>query len=214
MPVATLLGLGAVAVFLAAVVAVFVRQPDGQRSSAHRPSPPAVVRSTPTGVVRSTPTGVVRSTPTSGVSPALQQRPTAAQPAGSRPAAAPRHHVKTKVLGETAHRAPRGQAQALPFTGPAPIVPTSAIGLLTLAAGSWLLVRWPACSPSAGYDATLVSGSSVTLRSPLSDGAIERLRFPGHQFARPSSAATDGTRSERTTNVSSSSPAVTANPVS
>jgi hypothetical protein len=201
MPVTTLLGLGAVAVLLAAVVAVFVRQPDTQRSAAHRPTPPGVVRSTPTGVVRSTPTGGVRST-------APQQ------PSTAPPATPPRHHVKTKVLGETAHRTPHRQGQALPFTGPAPIVPTGAIGLLTLVAGSWLLVRWPAGAPSTGYDATLVDGPSVTLRRPRNDGAIARLRSPGHQLARPSSAATDGTSSERTTNVSSNSPAVTANPVS
>jgi hypothetical protein len=191
MPVATLLGLGAVAVLLAAVVAVFVRQPDTQPSSARRPAPPGVV------------------------SPAPQQQPTINQPAA--PTATPprRHHAaRTKVLGETAHRAPHRQGQALPFTGPAPIVPTGAIGLLTLVAGSWLLVRWPAATSSTGYDATFVSGFSVARRSPLNDGAIDRLRSPGHQLARPSSAATDGTSSERTTNVSSSSPAVTANPVS
>ena len=129
------------------------------------------------------------------------------------PGAVPIHHAKTKVLGETAHRAPHRPVEKLPFTGPAPLAPTGAIGLLTLVAGSWMLVRWPRTSPR-GYDATLVSGSSVTLRNPLSDGAIDRLRSPGHQLARPSSAATDGTSSDRTTNVSSSSPAVTANPVS
>jgi len=190
MPVATLLGLGAVAVLLAALVAVFMRQPDAPRSAAQPSTPPGVV------------------------SPAPQQRPTATQPTSRKPAAAPRHHVKTKVLGETAHRAPHKGAQTLPFTGPAPIVPTSAIGLLTFVAGSWLLVRWPARTPSSGYDATFVRGSSVTLRMPLNDGAIARLRSPGHQLARPSSAATEGTSSDRTTNVSSSSPVVTANPVS
>jgi len=189
MPVATLLGLGAVAVLLSAVVALLVRQPDTDRSAAHRPAPPGAV------------------------APAAQQHPlTSVQPTGTQPGTAPRHHVKTKVLGETAHRAPRGQT--LPFTGPAPIAPTGAIGLLTLVAGSWLLVRWPARTPSTGYDATFVSGSSVTVRNPLNDGAIDRLRAPGHQLARPSNAATEGTSSERTTNVSSSSPAVTANPVS
>src|SRR3954471_16305695 len=66
MPVATLLGLGAVAVVLAAVVAVFVRQPDAPRSAAHRPSPPAVV------------------------SPAPQQRPTRTPPAAPPPPRPPR----------------------------------------------------------------------------------------------------------------------------
>src|SRR3954453_24000484 len=190
MPVATLLGLGAVAALLAAVVAALVRQPDAQRSAAHRAAPPGVV------------------------SPAPQQQPTITQPAIPT-ATAPRHHTpKTKVLGEAAHRAARGHGQSLPFTGPAPVVPTGAIGLLMLVAGSWLLVRWPAGNPSTGYDAAFMSGSSVTLRNPLNDGAIDRLRAHGHQLARPSNAATDGTSSDRTTNVSSSSPAVTANPVS
>lgn len=120
------------------------------------------------------------------------------------------HHVGTHVLGKTVHR----QGQALPYTGPAPIVPTSALGLVAILGGSWLLVRWPGTATASSYDAAFADGCSVTARSPRSDGAIDRLRSPGHQLARPSSAATDGTSNERTTNVSSSSPAVTANPVS
>jgi hypothetical protein len=186
MPVATLLGFGAVAVLLAAVVAAFVRQPDAQRS-AHRHPPPVIG------------------------SPTSQPQSTAS---GSTTPATPRQHPKTKVLGQTVQRTPHGHPKALPFTGSAPVVPTSAIGLVVLVAGSWLLVRWPAAAPSTGYDATLLAGPSVMARSPRNDGAIGRLRSPGHQFALPSSAATEGTSSERTTNVSSSSPAVTANPVS
>jgi hypothetical protein len=118
------------------------------------------------------------------------------------------------VLGKTVHRAARGQAQALPYTGPAPVVPTGAIGLVAVIGGAWMLVRWPSGTPPVSYDATLADGFSVTARKPRSDGAIERLRSPGHQLARPSNAATDGTSNDRTMKVSSSSPAVTANPVS
>lgn len=121
------------------------------------------------------------------------------------------HHFTTHVLGQTVHR----QGQALPYTGPAPVVPTGAIGLLAIIGGSWLLVRWPSgTTTTTGYDAALLAGRSVTARKPRSDGAIDRLRSPGHQLARPSKAAIDGTSNERTTNVSSSSPAVTAKPVS
>jgi hypothetical protein len=189
MPVATLLGLGAVAVLLAAVVAAFVRQPDTQRSATRHP-PPVIG---------------------SPASPTSQPQSTAS---GSTTPATPRQHPKAKVLGQTVQRKPHGHGQALPFTGSAPVVPTSAVGLVVLVAGSWLLVRWPAAAPAAGYDATLLADPSVTARSPRNDGAIGRLRSPGHQFALPSSAATDGTSSDRTTNVSNSSPAVTAKPVS
>lgn len=186
MSVATLLGFGAVAVLLASVIAVLVRQPDSHRSAgADRPH--VVI-----------PSSAAPSTSTTSTTPP------------ARP-----HQSPTRVLGKTVHRAARGQAQALPYTGPAPVVPTGAIGLLALIGGAWLLVRWPASATATGYDAASVTGGvSVTLRSPRSDGAIERLRSPGHQLARPSSAAIDGTSSDRTTNVSSSSPAVTANPVS
>ena len=188
MPVTALLGFAAVAVLLAAVIAVFVRQPDSHRSRA-QVRPQVVIPSTA----------------------AL----TTARTTTTTHAAKAKHQTPVRVLGKTVHRAARGQAQALPFTGPAPVVPAGAIGLLALIGGAWLLVRWPAApSVSAGYDATLVGGVSVTVRNPRSDGAIERLRSPGHQFARPSTAAIEGTSSDLTTNVSSSSPAVTANPVS
>jgi len=191
MSVATLLGFGAVAVLLASVVAVVVRQPDAHRSSgAVRPH--VVI---PSSAAPSSSTTV--TTPT-------------AQGSTARP-----HQSPIRVLGKTVHRAASGQGQALPYTGPAPLAPTGAIGLLALIGGAWMLVRWPASTTVTSYDAaSLTGGVSVTLRSPRNDGAIERLRSPGHQFAGPSSAATDGTSSDLTTNVSSSSPAVTANPVS
>lgn len=185
LPVATLLGFGAVAVLLAAVVAAFVRQPGGDRPS--RAAPPPVV--TPADA-----TSTTTSTP-------------ATQP---KPASGKQHQVGTHVLGKTVHR----QGQALPYTGPAPVVPTSAIGLLAVIGGTWMLVRWPASVPPVRYDAALVGSRSVTVRNPRRDGAIERLRSPGHQLVRPSSAATEGTSNDRTTKVSSSSPAVTAKPVS
>ena len=190
MPVATLLGLGAVAVLLAAVVAAFVRQPGSESSS--RAAPPHVVR--PSSAQPSTSSD---TTPSAAATP-------------SHGATGKHHHVGTHVLGQTVHR----QGQALPYTGPAPVVPTSAVGLLAIIGGAWLIVRWPAAAPSTSYDAALLTGRSVTARSPRSDGAIERLRSPGHQFIRPSSAATDGTSSDLTSNVSSSKPAVTAKPVS
>ena len=142
-------------------------------------------------------------------SPAASATESQSAPTTSTQAPAP-----AKVLGKTVHRVPAGHHQALPYTGPAPVVPTSAVGLLLLLAGSWVLVRWPAAAGSSGYDAALLTGCSVTARSPRNDGAIDRLRSAGHQLARPSSAAIDGTSSDRTTNVSSSSPAVTAKPVS
>ena len=186
MSVATLLGFGAVAVLLASVVAAFVRQPDAAR---HRVAAPHVVHAP------SAPTAAPSTTPV--------QTPSTK-----------RHHVPIHVLGKTVHRAARGQAQNLPFTGPAPVVPTGAIGLVAIIGGAWMLVRWPAGTPSLTYDAAFADGFSVTARKPRSDGAIDRLRSPGHQLARPSSAATDGTSNERTTKVSSSNPAVTAKPVS
>ena len=191
MSVATPLGFGAVAVFLASVIAVIVRQPDSQRpSSAVRPH--VVI-----------PSSAAPTTSTTTMTPAAQR--SAVRP----------HQTPTHVLGQTVHRSARGQApQALPYTGPAPVVPTGAIGLLALIGGAWLLVRWPVSAAATGYDAASVTGVSVTVRNPRSEGAIERLRSPGHQFDRPSSAATDGTSSDLTTNVSSNSPAVTANPVS
>ena len=129
------------------------------------------------------------------------------------------HQQPAKVLGKTVHRAGGAQSQVLPFTGPSPVAPMTALGVLLLAGGAWMLARWPqrpavALGSVDGQDATLADCSSVTVRSPRNDGAIERLRSVGHQLARPSNAATDGTSSERTTNVSSSNPAVIANPVS
>ena len=186
LPVTTLLGFAAVAVILSAVTAVLVRQPDTHRAAAVRP--PVVIPSS---------AALTTSTTSTAQAPAAK------------------HQAPSRVLGKTVHRAARGQAQALPFTGPAPMVPASAIGLLAVIGGAWLLVRWPAAAQvSGGYDATFAGGVSVTVRNPFRDGAIERLRSPGHQLARPSTAAIDGTSSDLTTNVSSSSPAVTANPVS
>ena len=185
MSVATLLGFGAVAVLLASVVAAFVRQPDAVKPGATQRH---VV--TPSSTAAPTPSTMPVQTPS-----------------------AKRHHQKIHVLGKTVHRA-RGQAQDLPFTGPAPVVPTGAVGLVAVIGGAWMLVRWPAGTPSMSYDAALADGFPVTARNPRSDGAIARLRSPGHQLARPSSAASDGTSNERTTNVSSNNPAVTANPVS
>ena len=186
MSVATLLGFGAVAVLFAAVVAAFVRQPDATQ---HRAVAPHIV--TPSSTASSAPSVVPSQSP-----------------------AKKRHHVPIHVLGKTVHRSARGQAQALPYTGPAPVVPTGAIGLVAVIGGAWMLVRWPAGTPSSSYEAAFVDGLSVTARSPRREGAIDRLRSPGHQFLRPSNAATEGTRSERTTNVSSNNPAVTAKPVS
>jgi hypothetical protein len=196
MSVATLLGFGAVAVLIASVVAAFVRQPTtphpGARPTARQVHAPSTAATTASSSPL-TATGA----PTTG--------------AGT---AAPRHHTSTHVLGQTVQRTPHRHGQALPFTGSTPVVPTSAIGLLAVVAGSWMLVRWPAGTPSDSYDAAFVLGRSVTARKPRSDGAIDRLRWPGHQLARPSSAAIDGTSNDRTTNVSSNSPAVRAKPVS
>ena len=188
--VATLLGITVAFVFAAGLVAAVTKHPGHVRSAARPPT------STSTPVATATPT-----TPT----PSLTPTPT---PAPTRSHKKPRAHV----LGKTAHRSP-GDAEELAFSGPPPIEPTLALGVLLVVAGCWLLALRPAV-PVAGYDATFTRSSPTGVRRPRSAGAIDRLRSPGHQLACPSSAATAGTSSERTTNVSRSNPTVMAKPVS
>jgi hypothetical protein len=106
------------------------------------------------------------------------------------------HHARPNVLGEQRHRAAhRGHpaqpvgSDVLPFTGPVPLAPSLALGLLLLIAGMWLLAGAPPATTIGAalrYDAarglSALARSSVTERSPRSDGAIARLRSPGHQL--------------------------------
>jgi hypothetical protein len=124
--------------------------------------------------------------------------PTATPAVTTPPAATPvRHkHPRPNVLGEqrhrSAHRGHRPQpvvSDVLPFTGPAPLGPSLALGLLLLIAGMWLLAGAPPAATigvALRYDAargfSALARSSTTARKPRSDGAIARLRSPGHQL--------------------------------
>jgi hypothetical protein len=140
---------------------------------------------------------VVRDPATSSLSaterPAVATTPTPS-PSPSRPAVRPvRQHPS--VLGEH-HARQRAQhpqeLEALPFTGPFPVSPAVALGLLLVAGGSWSMV---AAAPRMRVVGSVVvevqdaaRGLSVLarvptgVRIPRSDDAIGRLRSPGHQL--------------------------------
>jgi hypothetical protein len=164
----TALGLGALVVLLTGIGAAVVHDDPGAGPTARVVTQPAP-----------SPTTAVPTADGGSTTPAVVRH---------------RHHA-ANVLGEQRHRtshrghsAPAGAApvsDALPFTGPAPLAPTLALGLLLLAAGMWLI----ASAPSAGtlgiavrYDATrglaALARSSRTLREPRGGDAIGRLRLP------------------------------------
>src|SRR4051794_39923770 len=189
--VAGLLGGGIALVLLAGIAAAVARQPADRSTSATQPAatqPPAAQ------------SGAAQPEAPPSVTTAAQH--------GQKPAT-PRHHPHAVTR-------PRKAPSTLPFTGPAPVAPSLGLGVLLMVCGCWLLVRSEPLRPvyEAARGLSALSRSPGRARRPSNDGAIARLRSPGHQLARPSSAATDGTRSDRTTKVSSNSPAVTANPVS
>src|SRR3954453_9903215 len=150
MSVATLLGITVAFVFAAGLVAAVTKHPGHARSAARPPTSTPVATPTP-------------STPTPSLTPT---------PAPTRSHKKPPAHV----LGKTAHRSP-GDAEELAFSGPPPIEPTLALGVLLVVAGCWLLALRPAV-PVAGYDATFTRSSPTGVRRPRSAGAIDRLRSP------------------------------------
>jgi hypothetical protein len=160
--VAAGLALGSGLVIASGVAAVAVRDPS---NSAPAATDRAVVADTPT--------------PT----------PTVSGPA-FRPA-----HKPPAVLGER-HARERGKhprtLDELPFTGPFPMSPAVALGLLLVAAGSWSVAAGAPRLRTVGSVVVEVQdvdrGLSVLarvptgVRRPRSDDAIGRLRSPGHQL--------------------------------
>jgi len=117
----------------------------------------------------------VQSTSSQVVVASASPSPAATHPAVVRPAAQHADPPKT----HTVHR--QKPPTVLPFTGSAPVPPTFALALLLVASGSWILARWPALSYEAARGLSALARSGGSRRRPPSDGAIDRLRSPGHQ---------------------------------